>query len=86
MKGSIASGKWFLALVLIASGIVNAICFIPVIVNAFCKAKDKANIEMGERVAYMLYPSAILVVAAIFIGLCPGIVWPGVDAVVKWFF
>mgnify|MGYP000982995577 CR=1 FL=1 len=29
MKGSVAGGKWPLALVLIGSGIINAICFIP---------------------------------------------------------
>ena len=35
MKGSVAGGKWPLALVLIGSGILNAVCFIPVIVNTF---------------------------------------------------
>ena len=35
MKGSVAGGMWPLATVLAVSGLLNAACFIPVVVNAF---------------------------------------------------
>jgi multicomponent Na+:H+ antiporter subunit D len=86
MKGSVAGGRWPLALVLIGSGIINAICFIPTVVTAFSGERAESNTERGSRVALMLVPTALLAAIALFIGLCPGIVWPGVEAVVNWFF
>jgi multicomponent Na+:H+ antiporter subunit D len=86
MKGSVAGGKWPLALVLICSGIINAICFIPTVVTAFKGERTRSNMEGGGRVALMLVPTVLLAAIAIFIGLWPGIVWPGVKAVVNWFF
>lgn len=86
MKGSITGGGWPLALVLIGSGIINAICFIPVVVNAFQGERTQPNSERGRRVTFMLAPTMLLVVIALILGLLPGIIWPGVQAVVKWFF
>ena len=86
MKGSVAGGRWPLALVLIGSGIINAICFIPTVVTAFSGERAESNTERGSRVALMLVPTALLAAIALFIGLCPGIVWPGVETVVNWFF
>lgn len=34
----------------------------------------------------MLAPTLVLVIVALLIGLMPGIVWPGVEAVVNWFY
>ena len=39
----------------------------------------------GVRVALMLAPTLLLVVIGLM-GLFPGLVWPGVQAVVDWFF
>ncbi|MCK9479249.1 MAG: monovalent cation/H+ antiporter subunit D family protein [Firmicutes bacterium] len=86
MKGSVAAGKWPLALVLICSGIINGICFIPVIMSTFKKKEVKNNIEMGNRRYFMLIPTVILIVAALITGFMPGLVWHGVEAVVNWFF
>lgn len=86
MKGSVAAGEWPLALVLIGSGIINGICFIPTVVAAFSGGKVQPNGERGGRVALMLAPTVILAVAALVIGLCPGIVWPGVQAVASYFY
>ena len=86
MKGSVAGGVWPLALVLITSGIINAICFIPTVVNAFRGERRGQNIEVGTRLKLMLVPTMLLVGLALFIGLCPGILWPKVELVVNWFF
>ncbi len=86
MKGSIESGKWPLALVLVISGFINALCFIPVIVDAFRGEKVESNKEKGSRVSFMLIPTGILAGLSLLIGLWPGLVWPGVEAVVNSFF
>jgi formate hydrogenlyase subunit 3/multisubunit Na+/H+ antiporter MnhD subunit len=71
---------------LVISGIINAICFFPVIINAFRGENTKTSIEKGSRISLMLAPTLILVIIALFTGLIPGIVWPGVEAVVNWFY
>lgn len=86
MKGSVAWGKSPLALVLIVSGIINAFCFIPTVVTAFTgeMRQPVANKERDARL--MLVPTLLLAGIALLIGLCPGLVWPGVDAVINRFF
>lgn len=86
MKGSVAGGKWPLALVLIGSGVINAVCFIPTVVAAFRGERVQHNVEHGNRVTLMLAPTLLLAGIALLIGLWPGIVWPGVQAVVDRFF
>ena len=86
MKGSVAQGKWPFALVLICSGIINAFCFIPTVVSAFSGERGQPTAEMGGEVSFMLAPTLLLAGIALLIGLWPGLVWPGVEAVVDWFF
>ena len=86
MKGIVAGGKWPFALVLIVSGIINAVCFIPTVVTSFSGEKVWSNGERGNRVALMLAPTVFLAAIALFIGLYPGIIWPGVQAVVNCFY
>lgn len=86
MKGSVESGRWPLAVVLILSGIINGVCFIPVIIDAFRGEKVKRKAEKGSRVSLMLVPTMTLSMISLLIGLWPGLVWPGVQAVVNWFF
>lgn len=86
MKASVGSGSWPLALVLIISGIINAICFVPVIVDAFRGDRVTTTKEHGSRLNLMLVPTLILSTISIFIGIWPGLVWPGVQAVVNSFF
>jgi len=87
MKGSVSGGKWPLALVLIGSGIINAVCFIPVVVRAFRDESTRLPVtERGARVTLMLAPTMLLVVVGLGMGLFPGMVWPAVQAVVDWFF
>lgn len=86
MKGSVEAGKWPLAVILIISGIINAVCFIPVIVDAFRGERNTSTKESGNRLKLMLVPTLILSTISILIGLWPGIVWPGVQAVVNSFF
>ena len=86
MKGSVAGGKWPLALVLIGSGVINAFCFIPTVVTAFTGKKGQPSLEQGGEVGLMLAPTLLLAGIAVVMGLGPGLVWPGVEAVVKWFF
>ncbi len=87
--GGVASGSWPLALVLIISGIINAICFIPTVIAAFKgTAPKRPRLETSGRVSLMLIPTLLLAGGiAVLIGLWPGIVWPGgVQAVVNSFF
>jgi multicomponent Na+:H+ antiporter subunit D len=86
MKGSVAGGKWPFALVLIVSGIINAVCFIPTVVNAFSGEKVQSNAEREGRVALMLTPTMVLASIGLFIGIYPGIIWSGVQAVVNCFY
>ncbi len=86
MKGSVEAGKWPLAVILIISGIINAVCFIPVIVDAFRGERNTSTKESGNRLKLMLVPTLILSTISLLIGLWPGIVWPGVQAVVNSFF
>ena len=86
MKGSVEAGKWPFALMFVINGIINAICLFPVIINAFRGENTKTSIEKGSRISLMLAPTLILVIIALFTGLIPGIVWPGVEAVVNWFY
>jgi len=86
MKGSIEGGIWPMALVLIGSGIINAVCFIPLIIKAFRGKRLQSTPEMESRFTVMLAPTLTLTAVSIIIGLIPGVVWPGVQAVVDWFF
>ena len=88
LQGSVAGGKWPLAVVLVVCGFLNAVCFIPVVVKAFRaeRTPSPAPEEGGVRVALMLAPTLLLVVIGLGMGLFPGLVWPGVQAVVDWFF
>lgn len=54
--------------------------------TAFRGERVQPNVEHGGRVALMLTPTLLLAGIALLIGLWPGIVWPGVQAVVNWFF
>lgn len=86
MKGSLEGGQLLLALVLIISGIINALCFIPTVVNGFNGKRIGIHKEKGNRVALMLIPTVILAILSLFIGIWPGILWPGIQSVVDWFF
>ncbi|MGI6131834.1 MAG: proton-conducting transporter membrane subunit [Bacillota bacterium] len=86
MKGSVAMGKWPLALVLVGSGMINALCFIPTVVSAFAGTPGQPRAETGREARLMLAPTLLLAGIALLMGLWPGLVWPGVDAIVNWFF
>lgn len=86
MKGSVESGRWPLALVLVISGTINAICFVPIIVDAFKGERIKRDLGKGSRVNLMLVPTLTLSMISLLIGLWPGLVWPWVQAVVNSFF
>ncbi len=86
MKGSVAWGKSHLALVLIGSGIINAFCFIPTVVTAFTGEMRQPVAKKELEARLMLVPTLLLAGIALLIGLCPGLVWPGVHAVVNRFF
>jgi multicomponent Na+:H+ antiporter subunit D len=86
MRGSVAMGKWQLALVLIVSGLINAFCFIPTVVAAFAEKGEQPVLEKGSAMGLMLAPTLLLAGIALLIGLWPGLVWPAVEAVVNSFF
>lgn len=86
MKGSVQAGFWPLAVLLVISGIINAVCFIPIIIKAFTGEKRALLPKPKKDHALMLIPVLSLTVIALVIGLWPGAVWPGVESVVNLFF
>ncbi len=86
MRGSAAGGIWPLALVLVGSGLINAFCFIPTVVAAFAGERGQPVLERGREAALTLAPTVILASLAVLMGLWPGMIWPGVESVVNWFF
>ncbi len=85
MKGGVSRGSWPLALALIISGIINAVCFIPTVVTAF-SGKKAAALESGKKLYLMLFPTLLLALLALLLGFYPGLVWPGVSQVLSQFF
>lgn len=86
MKGSVAGGMWPLVLVLIISGILNGVCFIPFIIKAFSRERTQPAGKRGFREYALFIPPLFLTITAVIMGLWPGMVWPAVQAVVEWFF
>ena len=54
MQGGVEGGRWQVAVVLICSGIVNAFCFIPTVVDAFRGKRTEGvlNKERGKSISY----------------------------------
>lgn len=71
MAGSISSGNWILAIVLIISGIVNAYCFVPVLVNAFKKDTVRYKKKKDKSYVLMLAPTMVLTVVSLIAGFFP---------------
>lgn len=86
MKGSIEGGMWPMALVLVLSGVINGLCFIPVIVDSFRGERVTKNKEHGRRFNTMLIATLTLSFVSLLVGFWPGLVWTGVEAVVNSFF
>lgn len=86
MKGSVQTGFWPFAVLLMISGIINAICFVPIIIKAFSGEKRELIPRPKKDHALMLLPVLSLTVIALVIGLWPGLVWPGVEGIVQLFF
>ncbi len=86
MKGSVQVGVWPLAALLVVSGIINAICFIPIIIKAFQGEKRELMPIPRKNHVLMLAPVLLLTAVALVIGLWPGLVWPGVERVAQLFF
>ncbi len=86
IKGNIIGGRWPFAVVLLAGGIINSFCLIPVSVKAFQREEVGQNIEKGYQINLMLIPVLLLIVVAVFIGLYPGFIKTAVDSVIGLFF
>ncbi len=86
MKGSIEGGIWPMALVLVLSGVINAACFVPVIVDSFRGERAEKTLEHGARLNTMLLTTLTLSLVSLIVGFWPGLVWTGVEAVVNSFF
>lgn len=86
MKGSVAGGMWPLAVLLVISGLINAICFIPTVVEAFRGERVDAHKEKGKKFTLMFIPTVALAMISVLVGLIPGLLWPVVQTVINWFF
>lgn len=86
MRGSLASNLGILIALLLFSGLLNAVYFIPITVSAFT---GKSAVQLRpKKDAYwlMLVPTLILASLGLIFGLWPGLTTPLVDAVVAQFF
>lgn len=86
LQGSLASNSWMLFVVLLFSGLLNALYFVPITVSAFKGKADLKPIKRSNTLLLMLVPTLLLTVLALLFGLWPGLTSPLVDGVVAQFF
>ncbi|HBN95656.1 MAG TPA: proton-conducting membrane transporter [Firmicutes bacterium] len=86
MRGSLATDFWILLVVLIISGFLNALYFVPITISAFTGKSDLEPRQKTRALWLMLVPTLILVGLGLVFGLWPGLTLPLVDAVVAQFF
>lgn len=86
MRGSLAADAWILLVVLLLSGLLNALYFIPITVSAFTGTSDLKPRRKTKALLFMLVPTVIIAAFGVIFGLYPGLTLPLVDAVVAQFF
>lgn len=86
MRGSLATDSWILLVVLLFSGFLNALYFIPITIAAFTGKSELKPRQKTSVLWLMLVPTLALAGIGLVFGLWPGLTLPLVDAVVAQFF
>jgi len=67
---------------IIASGILNAIYYFPVIISAFLN-KEKADMKIEKIPVSMLLSTSIFLIGVFALGIFPGLFMPFIEAAAK---
>lgn len=86
LQGSLSSGHFVFLVVLIASALLNAAYFFPIVTAAFFKKGDFKPVKGVEAPLSMLLPVAILAVTCIIVGIDLELTVPFVEGVVEYLF
>jgi multicomponent Na+:H+ antiporter subunit D len=87
--GALEAGEWWYALVMLASALLNAAYWLPVVYTAFFKTEPTAEVEVHEAHWTMLGPTLVCAVFVIFLGATvsvPGMPFALASAAVKFVF
>lgn len=86
IEGSLEAGHYLFIVVLVASALLNAAYFFPVVINAFFKNGDFEPSRGIEAPVSMLFPIVLLAAACIVFGIGLNLYLPFVDSVVSYLF
>jgi len=86
LRGSLATNFWVLLVVLLGSGFLNALYFVPITISAFTGKSDLEPCHKSNALWLMLVPTLVLAGLGLVFGLWPGLPLPLVNAVVAQFF
>lgn len=86
LQGSLFGDAWLLLVVLLLSGLLNALYFLPITVAAFTGNSKGAPVKRSKPLLLMVVPTLVLAALALVFGLWPGLTSPIVDSVVAQFF
>ncbi|KAF0208498.1 MAG: monovalent cation/H+ antiporter subunit D family protein [Actinomycetota bacterium] len=87
--GALEAGKWWLALVMIASSLLNAAYWLPVVYLAYFKAAPGTRLRIQEAEPMLLWPTLICAAYVIMLGLTtqvPGLPFSLAQAAVRFVF
>jgi multicomponent Na+:H+ antiporter subunit D len=87
--GALESGKWWFALVMIASSLLNAAYWLPIVYLAYFKAPPGARLRIEEAEPALLWPTLICAAYVIMLGLTtqvPGLPFSLAQAAVRFVF
>ena len=86
MSGSLSAGMPVFLIILMTSAVLNALYFIPIIVNAFFKQGEFEKVPGAEAPLTMILPVAVLAITCIILGINIEFFVPYVDQVVAYIF
>ncbi|PKQ37362.1 MAG: oxidoreductase [Actinobacteria bacterium HGW-Actinobacteria-1] len=87
--GALQSGQWWFVLVMVASSLLNAAYWLPIIYLAWFKAPPGTRLELHEASPTLLLPTLLCAVYVILLGLTtqvPGLPFSLAQAAVKFVF
>lgn len=86
IEGSLDAGYYLVIVVLVASALLNAAYFFPIVINAFFREGDFEPPQGIEAPASMLLPTLLLAAACIVFGIGLELYMPFVESVVGYLF
>jgi len=87
--GALQAGKWWFALVMVASSLLNAVCWLPIVYLAYFKVPPGTRMHMREARPALLWPTLICAAYVVMLGLTtqvPGLPFSLAQAAVRFVF